>query len=84
MVAFEVQKAAFEAASGVSFAHLSLFIRGSIGVVFLLWAAWIVYGHVQRVQHDQSDAEEFVFSLLRLLLLCSLMVILISLPVFLS
>lgn len=68
---------AFEAASGVSPHHLSLYLRSVLCVSFFMWAAWNVYGLVRWVQNHSLDIHDMPLCLLRILFLTSLVVILV-------
>lgn len=67
----------FEETAGISSSHLSLFMRTLICALFFLWAAWNVYGQIKIVQSQQHDIYDLPMAILRVLLLCSLMIILV-------
>jgi len=68
---------AFIASSGVTEAHLSLVIRSILCGLFLLWAAWAVYGHLKLIEMQSMDVQDFPIALLRILLLCAWVVMLV-------
>ena len=53
--------AAFKAAAGISTVSLSVFIRTSLLMGFLLWAAWCV---LELMKYYQSQRSENISSLL--------------------
>jgi hypothetical protein len=67
----------FTATAGVTSFYLSLWIRSVLCALFLLWAGWNVYGHVQCVQDKSHDLHDLPFCILRILLLCAAIVLLI-------
>ena len=69
----------FAASSGVTADHLSLVIRSILCSLFLVWAAWNVYGHLKLIQMQSIDLEDFPMALLRILLVCAWVVMLIFL-----
>ncbi len=69
----------FTASAGVTATHLSLVIRSILCGAFLLWAAWVIYGHVQSVHYQEHDIHDLPMSMLRVLLLCAWIILLISL-----
>ncbi len=68
----------FSASAGVTAAHLNLLIRSVLCGAFLLWAAWNIYGQVQLIQHREQDIPDFPLSILRVLLLCTWIILLVS------
>lgn len=68
---------AFELASGVSGNQMSFVIRSLLCAMFLLWAAWNIYGQFNLLQHHELDIHDLPLLILRVLLLCTLMVILV-------
>lgn len=68
---------AFESASGASGDHMSLVIRSLLCAIFLLWSAWNIYGQFNLVQHNELDIHDVPLVILRVLLLCTLMVVLV-------
>lgn len=67
----------FQETAGISASHLSLSVRAILCTLFLLWAAWIIYGQIQVMQSKHHDIYELPVAILRVLLLCSLMVTLV-------
>ncbi len=67
----------FEAAAGISAVDLSLLIRTTVCGLFLIWAAWIVYGQIQSMQSQHLDLHDLSVAILRVLLLCSLMIVVV-------
>ncbi|MEO8402577.1 MAG: DUF3262 family protein [Gammaproteobacteria bacterium] len=72
-----VEMNAFSAAAGVSLNQISLLVRTILSAIFLLWAAWNVYGQLQLMQNNALDIHDFPMSILRILFLCALMVIVV-------
>lgn len=68
---------AFEAASGSKPAQLSLFIRSFLCIIFMLWAAWSVYGHYRLLQDGRVEVADFPMMIVRILLICSLGIVLV-------
>jgi integrating conjugative element protein (TIGR03758 family) len=67
----------FQSTSGISSSHLSLFVRSILCGSFLLWAAWNVYGQIKVMHTNHQDIYDLPVTILRVLLLCSLVIILI-------
>lgn len=67
----------FSSASGVTSAHLNLLVRSVLCGIFLLWAAWNTYGHMRLVQDQHYDLHDLAMGLLRILLLCTWIILLI-------
>lgn len=67
----------FEATAGISAVDLSLLIRTIACGLFLIWAAWIVYGQIQSMQNQSLDFHDVSVAILRVLLLCSLMIVVV-------
>lgn len=69
--------AAFEVTAGIKAYDLSFFIRTIMCVLFLLWAVWNLYGQLQLVNNRHLDVVDLPSVILRILFLCSMIVILI-------
>lgn len=70
-------EAAFEAAAGTTASHISLLIRTILYTLFMLWAAWNVYGQMQLIHDNTLDIHDLPMTMLRILLLCALMVVIV-------
>lgn len=68
---------AFEAASGSSPEHVSLLVRSILLGIFMLWAAWNLYGQYVLLQDKKLDLHHVPMMIVRILLLCSLMIVLV-------
>lgn len=68
---------AFAIAAGTSTANLSLVIRTILCAIFFLWSAWNIHGQFKLVQNGELDIHDVPFTILRILLLCSLIVFLV-------
>lgn len=67
----------FHSTAGVTPFELSLAIRIFLCALFLLWAAWNVYGQYQMVVTEKKDFHDLPMVLSRILFLCALVVILV-------
>jgi hypothetical protein len=65
----------FKNSAGISAFDLSVLIRTVLCALFLIWAAWIVYGQIKMI--EKQDFNHLSNAILRILLLCSLMIILV-------
>jgi integrating conjugative element protein (TIGR03758 family) len=77
MAALDSAITGFASTAGVTAPHLSLLIRSILCGLFLLWAAWNIYGHMQLVQDQHLDLYDLPMSILRILLLCAWIILLI-------
>ena len=67
----------FQETTSISSSNLSLFVRTTLCDLFLLWAAWNIHGQIKIIQSQQADVYDLPMTILRVLLLCSLMIILV-------
>ena len=72
---------AFQMASGVSSAQLSLFIRTVVLSLSYCWAVWVIYGLINEIRHEGVDDLMASFKKVARILL---LIVLITLLVFIS
>jgi len=68
---------AFQTTAGVSPDKVSLYVRSILSAFFMVWAAWCIYGQIILVQNETIDIQDLPMSILRILFLCSLIVVLV-------
>jgi integrating conjugative element protein (TIGR03758 family) len=68
----------FNAVSGASADQLSMIIRSILCALFLLWVAYSIYSQYRLVKVGELDISEMPLLILRRLLLCTVLIILIT------